>query len=90
MKEPQDHLPKQEPVVLETSQGSITLPHPSQIPAGVIRKSSKLENDVDKFFAIVEGLLGEGSEELDTLDRLTMDELADVFTRWSQGASLGE
>ena len=90
MKEPQDHLSKQEPVTLETSKGSVTLPHPSQIPAGVIRKANKLDDDVEKFFAIVEGILGENSDELNVLDQLTMEELADVFVRWGQGASLGE
>lgn len=90
MNTPQDHLPKQAPITLSTSKGDITLPHPSQIPAGVIRKANKLDDDLEKFFAIVEGLLGEDSPELDTLDQLTMEELATVFNEWGQGASLGE
>ena len=90
MKEPQDHLPKQGPVTLETSRGPITLPHPTQIPAGVIRRANKLGDDLDKFFAIVEGILGEDSDEIARLDELTMEELSQVFAQWGQGASLGE
>lgn len=90
MKEPQDHLPKQAPITLATSKGEVTLPHPTQIPAGIIRRANKLNDDLDKFFAIVEGILGEDSDEIALLDQLTMEELSEVFAQWGQGASLGE
>jgi hypothetical protein len=89
-KEPQDHKQAVGPVVFKTSMGELFLPHPSSIPSGVIRKTRKLDNPVDQFFGLLEGIFGDESNEIAICDQLTMEELGGIFADWMQGASLGE
>jgi hypothetical protein len=49
-----------------------------------------MEDAVDQFFGLLEGIFGEDSEEMTLCDKLTMEELGSLFTEWMQGASLGE
>ena len=79
-----------EPTVITTPHGDIVLPHPSKLPAGVIRRARKTEDPVDQFFNIIEGLFPEGSRELEIVDSIPVDELPDIFAEWLQGASVGE
>lgn len=76
--------------VISTPQGDIVLPHPSKLPAGAIRRARKAEDPVEQFFAIIEGLFPEGSRELSIVDSVPVDELAELFADWLQGAALGE
>lgn len=89
-KEPQDHKSAAGPVTFNTSAGELTLPHPTAIPSGVIRRTRKMEDPVDQFFGLLEGVFGEDSVEIVLCDKLTMEELGNLFTDWMQGASLGE
>jgi hypothetical protein len=89
-KEPQDHKSAAGPVTFKTSAGKLTLPHPTSIPSGVIRRTRKMEDAVDQFFGLLEGIFGEDSDEMVLCDKLTMEELGALFTEWMQGASLGE
>ena len=89
-KKPQDHLEPIKGSVFSTSAGVLNLPHPSRIPSGVIRRTRKLEDPVDQFFSILEGLFGEDSDELIICDKLSMDELGDIFNEWMQEAQPGE
>ena len=89
-KTPQDHLPAQGPLTFRTSQGELTLPHPSKLPSGVIRKARKVEEPVEQFFTIIASLFSDGSLELALCDKLELEELAGIFNEWLQGASLGE
>lgn len=89
-KTPQDHLPAQGPLIFKTSQGELTLPHPSKLPSGVIRKARKVDEPVEQFFTIIESLFSDGSLELALCDKLELEELAEIFNEWLQGASLGE
>jgi hypothetical protein len=49
-----------------------------------------MEDPVDQFFGLLEGIFGEDSDEMALCDKLTMEELGALFTEWMQGASLGE
>jgi hypothetical protein len=89
-KTPQDHLPAQGPLTFKTSQGELTLPHPSKLPSGVIRKARKVDEPVEQFFTIIESLFSDDSLELALCDKLELEELAGIFNEWLQGASLGE
>jgi hypothetical protein len=89
-KEPQDHKEPIKGSTFTTTAGVLNLPHPSRIPSGVIRRTRKLEDQVDQFFSILEGLFGEDSDELLILDKLPMDELGDIFNEWMQDAQPGE
>lgn len=92
--QPQDHLksakdlPKT--VEIDTSAGPLALPHPAHMPAGIIRKVRKIDDQVEQFYFLVEAMLGEDSAEIEILDKLPMWEMGDVFKQWSEGAQLGE
>lgn len=92
--QPQDHLKsvKDTPktITIETSAGPIELPHPVHMPAGIIRKVRKLDDQVEQFYFLVEQMLGEDSAEIAILDNLPMWEMGEVFQKWSEGAQLGE
>lgn len=88
--EPQDHKAPAEPVTLSTSKGALTLPHPTKLPSGVIRKARKIEDAGEQFFVLIESLFDEDSPELELCDSLGLEELAEILTEWLQGASLGE
>ena len=57
---------------------------------GVIRKSRKGTDDLDKAFIIIEEILGENSPELKALDQMTPAEFQEFLEGWTEGASLGE
>ena len=75
---------------ISTPQGDIVLPHPAKLPSGVIRKARRTDDPVEQFFAIIEGLFAEGSDELAIVDSIPVDELTEYFAEWLQGAQLGE
>lgn len=77
-------------VTIATSRGDLELPHPSKLPTGAIRRARKTEDPVEQFFAIIEGIFPEGSPELALVDSVPVDELAQVFTEWLGGVSVGE
>lgn len=62
----------------------------TDLPMGVIRKSRKALDDADRVFIIIEEMVGEGSKELEAIDKMTQQEFADFITEWTQGAGLGE
>ena len=67
-----------------------TIPSIKALPNGVIRKTRKIDDELDKTYTIIEELLGEGSEELAVLDKMTLEEFSEFATKWTQGATLGE
>lgn len=77
-------------ITIETSRGALTLPDPSKLPTGAIRRARKTEDPVDQFFAIIEGLFPEGSDELALVDTIPVDEVAEIFGTWLGGVQLGE
>lgn len=77
-------------VIIETSRGPLTLPHPSQLPTGAVRRARKTEDPVEQFFAMIEGIFPEGSPELALCDSVPVNELAEVFTKWLGDVSVGE
>lgn len=79
-----------QPVIISTSRGDLTLPHPSKLPSGAIRRARKTEDPVEQFFALIEGIFPEGSDELALVDSIPVDELAEVFTAWLGDVSVGE
>ncbi len=93
-KTPQDHLKAvadmPATIDLETSQGTLTLPHFSRINGGALRKARKAANEMDQFFTLIEEFCGDPSPELAHLDRLPLVELGELFVQWTQGASVGE
>jgi hypothetical protein len=85
---PQDHLAEiPATITIETSKGSVTLPHPAKIPFGTLRKANQL-GEAEQLFFMFENLATE--ETLAILDQLEMVELGQVHAQWSQGGSLGE
>lgn len=66
------------------------IPSFKSLPAGVIRKSRKGTDDVDKAFLILESTLGEDSTELAAVDAMSISEFNDFVTAWTKGATLGE
>lgn len=75
----------------ESSAGEIVLPYLFRLPFGAVRKIRKMEAD-EQIFAIFE--LAADAKTLRVLDKLRMDEVAQVFEQWSSqedpGASAGE
>lgn len=69
---------------------TITVPQFKDLPAGALRKSRKGEDMVDKTFIILETAIGEDSPELAKLDKLSVAQLGEFITAWTQVASLGE
>jgi hypothetical protein len=67
-----------------------TIPNFADLSMGVIRKSRKGSDDLDRAFIIIEELLGEDSPEIKALDEMTPTEFQKFLEGWTQGASLGE
>jgi hypothetical protein len=67
-----------------------TIPSIAALPNGVIRKTRKIEDELDKTYTIIELTLGEGSEALDALDKMSIEEFTNFASDWTQGATLGE
>ena len=67
-----------------------TIPAMSALPMGVIRKSRKATDDVDRAFMILETVMGEDSPELAAVDSMDADQFNDFLIGWTQKAPLGE
>lgn len=96
-KQPQDRKPKKDVLERELEQFTwernghkVTLPPPSKIKAGVIRRASKMDGDLNQIFSVIESIADE--ESLATIDDMEIDELNEMFIAWQAhgGASLGE
>lgn len=62
----------------------------TDIPMGVIRKSRRASDDMDKAFIILETLMGEGSPEMEAVDSMNAAEFQEFLAGWTQGAPVGE
>jgi hypothetical protein len=69
---------------------SYSVPTFDQLPMGVIRKSRKGVDDMDKAFIVIEEIMGEGSPELAALDSMNPSEFEAFLNGWTQGSSVGE
>lgn len=69
---------------------TFTIPEFSEIPVGVIRKSRRAADEMDKAFMILEQLMGEDSPALAAVDSMKADEFQAFLTGWTQGAPVGE
>jgi hypothetical protein len=67
-----------------------TIPSIAALTSGVLRKTRKIEDELDKTYTILEELLGEDSEALAALDKMDIPEFSEWATKWTQGVSLGE
>lgn len=67
-----------------------SIPSVKSIPAGVIRKSRKIEDEEDRTWTILESVIGDDKKTMDALDNLTVEEFSKVIESWTGGASLGE
>lgn len=66
----------------------VTLPPFKDIPVGVLRKSRKATDEMDRAFTIFEELLSE--RDLAVLDSLSVTRLGEIVAEWSEGAGVGE
>jgi hypothetical protein len=66
------------------------IPAMASLPMGVLRKSRKAVDEMDRAFLILEELMGEDSTELKAVDSMNPEEFNDFLTGWTQGAPLGE
>jgi hypothetical protein len=66
------------------------IPSISELPNGILRKTRKIEDELDKSYTILEELLGIDSKELKALDKMTVEQFSEVIQKWTSGASLGE
>jgi hypothetical protein len=90
-KVPQDHLkPAPKTVTIETSQGALTLPSLTTIPARLLRKTRSSSSPLDQLFSLLEGIFAEDSDEMKLIDALNVDELGVVNNTWMQGVTPGE
>jgi hypothetical protein len=67
-----------------------TIPAMNALPMGVLRKSRKAADEMDRAFMILEELMGENSPELKAVDSMDADAFNEFLTGWTQGAPLGE
>lgn len=67
-----------------------TIPAMSALPMGVLRKSRKSEDSMDRAFIILEELMGEDSPELKAVDTMDAEQFNAFLEGWTQGAPLGE
>lgn len=67
-----------------------SIPSMSALPMGVLRKSRKAADEMDRAFMILEELMGENSAELKAVDSMDPEEFNTFLTGWTQGAPLGE
>ena len=95
-KQPQDHKKKtavereHNDFVWERNGHRVVLPPAAKIKAGVIRRASKLDGDVQQIFSVMEEIADPDS--LAVMDDLTLDELGELFLAWQNhgGTSVGE
>lgn len=67
-----------------------TIPAMDALPMGVLRKSRKAADEMDRAFMIIEELMGEDSPELKAVDTMNPEQFNEFLTGWTQGAALGE
>lgn len=67
-----------------------SVPSFKDLPAGALRKARKGTDDMDRAFIILEETLGEDSDVIHAIDTLSVTELGEWLTGWTQGAALGE
>lgn len=91
MNEPQDHL-KTAPKTYTFKQGGeeFTIPSITALPVRVQRKARKATDDIDRVFIMLEESMGEDSEELAAVDKMTPEEFQVFLEGWTQGATVGE
>lgn len=66
------------------------IPMFKDLPTGVLRKTRKSTDDLDKAFLIIENVMGEDSPELNAIDNMSISEFGDFVKAWTQGAPMGE
>lgn len=66
----------------------ITMPKVMDLPTGVVRKSNKIDDDLEKTFFILEHSLSE--KQMAAIDRMPIGELNKHLEKWSEGVGLGE
>lgn len=68
-----------------STEGKITLPHFKHVPFGVVRKLRK-EDDDEALFALFEQVAD--AKALKVLDKLGMEEVADLFAKWQEASKV--
>ncbi len=67
-----------------------TIPSINALSSGIIRKTRKIEDELDKTYTIIELMLGENAEALEALDEMDISEFSKFAEEWTQGVSVGE
>jgi hypothetical protein len=69
----------------------VTLPNFGNLPFGLVRKTRHMPDD-ERFFAMLEILLGEDSADMAAVDTLGTAEMNEFIEAWQKhsGVSLGE
>lgn len=67
-----------------------SIPKFATLPMGVIRKARKAEDETNMVFDILEAAVGEDSDEIAAIDRMTGTEFQVFLKGWMHGASVGE
>ena len=60
------------------------------IPNGVIRKTRKIQDEVDKSYTIIELIVGDDEELLEVFDAMTVSEFTAFIEAWSGTDKVGE
>lgn len=66
------------------------IPKFQDLPTGVLRRTRKAADDLDKAFLIIENVMGENSPELNAIDNMSISEFGEFVKAWTQGAPMGE
>lgn len=72
----------------ETNGVKVTMPKIMDLPTGVVRRSNKIEDDLEKTFYILENSLPE--KQMAAIDKMPISELTKHLEKWSEGVGLGE
>jgi hypothetical protein len=72
----------------ETDGVKITMPRIMDLPTGVVRRSNKIEDDLEKTFYILEHSLSD--RQMKAIDKMPISELTKHLEKWSEGVGLGE
>ncbi len=66
----------------------IAMPKIMDLATGVVRRSNKIEDDLEKTFYILEHSLSE--KQMAAIDKMPISELTKHLEKWSEGVGLGE
>lgn len=66
----------------------IEMPNVMDLPTGVVRRSNKIEDDLEKTFYILEAMLP--AKQMAAIDKMPISELTKHLEKWSEGVGLGE